>query len=136
MGRLVLSTRSRTLLGAFGEALAAHELRRHQIKITARNWRCSKGEIDAVAIDRRTLVLVEVKTRESGVSRYFDPVRAVDQHKRRKLAALAQVYSRQALGIRQRQRLHSFRIDIIAVTVGMQSIEIRHLRGEPVKVRV
>ena len=28
-----------------------------------RNWRCADGEIDIVAVDRRVLVVCEVKTR-------------------------------------------------------------------------
>ncbi len=76
-------TTSRHLeLGAWGECVAAKELKRRGFKILYRNYRGPYGgEIDLVCRDRETLVFVEVKTRSSEEhSRPFD---AVDRKKRK-----------------------------------------------------
>jgi len=54
----------RDALGDRGENLAARYLRNLGYKIIVRNYRCPLGEIDIVARDGKTLVFVEVKTRE------------------------------------------------------------------------
>ena len=52
-------------LGQRGEAAAARYLRRRGYKILARSDRFGPGELDLVALDRKTIVFVEVKTRQS-----------------------------------------------------------------------
>ncbi|MCA8984693.1 MAG: YraN family protein [Planctomycetaceae bacterium] len=50
-------------LGARGERLAARFLRQRGMRILARNHRNRLGEIDLIALDQRTIVFVEVRTR-------------------------------------------------------------------------
>ena len=50
-------------LGKHGEQVAVDYLLAHDMQILDRNWRCPDGEIDVVAREGRTLVVVEVKTR-------------------------------------------------------------------------
>lgn len=58
------STRSRVLLGKYGEDQAAAYLERAGLAIIDRNWRHSRsGEIDLIALDGDIVVFVEVKTR-------------------------------------------------------------------------
>ena len=52
-------------LGRKGEYAACLLLTRKGYEILERNWRCSAGEADIVALDGDTLVFVEVKTRSS-----------------------------------------------------------------------
>ena len=52
-------------LGVRGEEAAARYLKRLGYRIVARADRLKPGELDLVAIDRDTVVFVEVKTRES-----------------------------------------------------------------------
>jgi len=52
-------------LGQRGEAAAARFLKGLGYRIVARGDRSSTGEIDLVAVDGRTIVFVEVKTRAS-----------------------------------------------------------------------
>lgn len=54
-----------SLLGAWGEALAADYLRRKHYKIIATNYRCRVGEIDIIAANREYLAFVEVKLRKN-----------------------------------------------------------------------
>ena len=68
--RAILSRLRRLLwppqpLGRRGEAAAARYLRRRGYKILARSDHLSPGELDLVALDGRTIVFVEVKTRQS-----------------------------------------------------------------------
>ena len=80
----------RKKLGALGEQLAAEKLQRRGYKILLRNWRCPYGEIDIIARDGSTLVVVEVKTRRG--RRAGTPEQGVDARKQRRLCELAQCY--------------------------------------------
>lgn len=67
------------------------------------------GEIDLVAVDRRTVVFVEVKTRRSLDSGH--PTAAVDADKQQRLTRLALIY------LRRHDLLEvSARFDVVAVT--------------------
>ena len=66
-------------LGQRGEAAAARYLRRLGYKIVARSDRFGPGEPDLVALDRDTIVFVEVKTRRTDEAGH--PAEAVDQTK-------------------------------------------------------
>ena len=65
--------RAKDVLGRRGEELAAGYLEAQGMRIVDRNWRCSEGEIDIVALDGDALVIAEVKTRKSLA--YGHPVR-------------------------------------------------------------
>jgi|SRR5690606_1507131 len=91
-------TRSRSAdrrqeLGRRGEELAADYLIRTGLRVLHRNWRCRAGEIDIVARQGRTLVVVEVKTRSGG--RFGTPTEAVDEAKRARLRALGLRWARE-----------------------------------------
>ncbi len=79
-------------LGQQGEDAAARFLKRLGYLIVARSERDRIGEIDLVAVDGRTVVFVEVKTRNSTIA--GQPAEAVDEHKQRKLTRLALAYLR------------------------------------------
>ena len=80
--------------GRRGEDLAHRYLRGQGYVVVARNYRLSAGdaEADIIAWDGDTLVIVEVKTRESDA--YGPPDRAIDEDKRRALQRVAREYSR------------------------------------------
>jgi putative endonuclease len=99
--------------GRRGEEAAARWYVRAGYRIVARNWRCSGGEIDLVAVDPVTAVVVicEVKTRSS--ARFGRPEEAVTPAKQRRLRRLAALWLSQ-------QRSHgtptrSVRFDVAAV---------------------
>jgi putative endonuclease len=96
-------------LGQRGEAAAARYLRRRGYKILARGDRFGPGELDLVALDRKTIVFVEVKTRQSQTLGH--PAEAVDAVKQRKLTRLAETFLKRY----QLQELPA-RFDVIAIT--------------------
>jgi putative endonuclease len=110
-------------LGIDGEEHAAHFLHAAGMEILARNWRCSEGEIDIVALDCRTLVICEVKTR-SGVG-FGTPLEAVTRPKARRLRRLAVAWLRtQGLAFDQ------IRIDVVGVLrTAPGEFSVEHLRG-------
>jgi putative endonuclease len=83
----VVVVKAKDLLGRQGEDLAAAFLADTGLLILDRNWRCPEGEIDIIALEGRTLVICEVKTR-SGLQ-FGTPLEAVTRTKARRLRRLA-----------------------------------------------
>jgi putative endonuclease len=100
----------RKRLGERGEDAAAAFLDRTGMTVVERNWRCPAGEVDIVALDDQTIVLVEVKTRRT-VGK-GTPEEAVTPAKRRRYAKLAAAYL-QSAGVTN----VSVRFDVIALLV-------------------
>jgi putative endonuclease len=80
------ATNARTALGEGGENAAAKYLRGLGYRILERNFRCEVGEVDIIARDGRTLVFVEVKTREEDDPQPEDQVNLEKQHQLTKAA--------------------------------------------------
>ncbi len=110
-------------LGHRGETLAARFLKKKGYRILARSDRQRLGEIDLIALDVRTLVFVEVKTRRSHEKGH--PADAVDQAKQRRLTRLALMYLKKN-GLLE----HPVRFDVVAITWGepRQAADIQHYR--------
>jgi len=106
LGRRVFRKKS---LGQRGEDAAACYLKRHGLRIVERGHDSPLGEIDIIAIDERTVVFVEVKTRTSGDAGH--PTEAIDATKQRRItqAALAYLKSKRLLQ-------NPARFDVVAVT--------------------
>ena len=83
-------SRRRVAFGKTGEDLACRELERRGYAILARRYRRRIGEIDIVCRDGKTLVFVEVKTRDGEA--FGAAAEAVTAAKRRRIAALAAEY--------------------------------------------
>jgi putative endonuclease len=110
-------------LGMEGEQTAADYLLTEDMEILARNWRCSEGEIDIVALDGRALVICEVKTRSS--VRYGTPLEAVNRQKAGRLRRLAVRWA-----LEGNVMYHEIRIDVIGVLrTASGEFEIDHVRG-------
>ncbi len=60
----------RKAIGSHGEQLARDYLRQLGYEIVCSNWRCARGEIDIVAKDGATTVIVEVRTRRSSTTEW------------------------------------------------------------------
>jgi putative endonuclease len=96
-------------LGDRGEDAAAKFLKRQGFHILARGLDSPLGELDIVAVDGRTVVFVEVKTRRSDDA--GRPSEAIDQRKEQRMtqAALAYLKSNRLLN-------YSARFDVVAIT--------------------
>ncbi len=92
-----------------GERAAERFLRRRGMKIVGRRERDRLGELDLIAVDGRTVVFVEVKTRRHHGAGH--PAEAVDQDKQQRLTRLALAY------LKRHDLLEcSARFDVVAVT--------------------
>lgn len=118
-----MSDDSRHLLGRRGEDLAAEHLERLGYAIVARNHRTRYGEIDVIAADAQTLVIVEVKSRR-GRGRPWD---SLDERKRLQVRRMARAY----LGVPDRPRRPNLRFDAIGVTFDAAGrlASLDHLEG-------
>jgi len=106
--------------GNRGEDIAARYLEQKGYKIIDRNISFPFGEIDILAEQRRTIVIVEVKTvRGAGFGTAVDLVRFAKQNKLRNLGrAVAQKYPGSAI-----------RIDVIGVDLTNGEPEIEHIEN-------
>jgi putative endonuclease len=105
-----MSDDPRHSLGRRGEDLAAAHLERLGYEVVARNHRTRFGEIDLVAADAQTLVIVEVKTRK-GRGRPWD---ALDERKQLQVRRMGAAYLAE---VRDRPRREHLRFDAIGVTI-------------------
>ena len=96
-------------LGQRGEDAAARFLKRQGLRVIERGYDSPLGEIDIIAVDDRTVVFVEVKTRTSSDAGH--PTEAIDATKQRRMtqAALAYLKSKRLLQ-------NAARFDVVAVT--------------------
>jgi putative endonuclease len=119
----VVRVNAKDLLGREGEQLAASFLAEVGLKVIDRNWRCKQGEIDIVAVDGRTLVICEVKTR-SGL-RFGTPIEAITRPKALRLRRLAVLWVN-AHGL----NFDQIRIDIVGlVRDASGEFTIEHVQG-------
>jgi putative endonuclease len=95
-------------LGERGEDAAARFLKRLGFHILGRQVQTKSGEIDLVAVDGRTVVFVEVKTRHSTDAGH--PTEAVDEKKQARLTRAALAYLK-ANGLLE----YSSRFDVVSV---------------------
>jgi putative endonuclease len=118
--------RTKDAIGRHGEDLAAAHLTTVGLRVLDRNWRCSEGELDIVARERRALVFVEVKTRSS--TAFGDPAEAVHPAKAARLRRLALRWLEAHRG--QVAYAPQLRFDVIAIVRTPDGrCQLRHLRG-------
>lgn len=120
---MVLMRMSRAELGRFGEDMATAHVESLGWQVIERNWRCRAGEIDIVAQDGRTIVVVEVKTRTS--EDYGTPAEAVTAGKLIRLRRLAGLWVGEHRGTGG-----PLRIDVVAILVPSDGrTRLDHLTG-------
>lgn len=108
-----------TAIGRRGEDAAARHLEDHGLQLLERNYRCRGGEIDLVMLEGTTLVLVEVRLRNS--SGFGGAAASVGPRKQRRfiLAARHLMMTRPAY-----RRLQS-RFDVVALEAGARPGEMQ-----------
>ena len=124
LSRVRVAWRRYHSLGQRGERAAQRYLRRRGYKIVARGQRGRLGELDLVAVDGRTLVFVEVKTRRSHDAGH--PAEAVGSEKQRRLTRLALAFLKRHDLLNQ-----DARFDVMAITWPKQvrKPKIEHFRN-------
>ena len=112
-------------VGKTGEKLAAKYLEQNNYKIIKQNFRCKQGEIDIIAIDKKSqeedIVFVEVKTRTS--LEFGTPAEAVDKTKRQHIARTAK-YFLYSNNIKDK----NIRFDTIEVLLSNNKYQINHIK--------
>lgn len=111
-------TFERKKLGASGEDLAAEFLLQKGYRILARNMKTRYGEIDILALDRKTTVVVEVKTKTSVI--FGTPAEMVTPKKQQTLRNLAETLAADL-------ELKDYRIDVVSVDASVNPAVIEHL---------
>lgn len=117
--------RTKDAVGRYGEDLAADYLRQQGMAILDRNWRCPSGELDIIAREQRTVVIVEVKTRST--TAFGDPAEAITPAKAHRIHRLALAWAEET---RASGTWLELRFDVIAIIrLAAGGPSIRHLRG-------
>ena len=112
-----------SLVGAYGEHLAAKYLRCEKYNIKAANFKSHNGEIDLIAEKDGVLCFVEVKTRQNGGM--FSPSDAVDIHKQENIKSCASVYLN-----KWAKNVKEYRFDIIEVLIDDKELKsINHIKN-------
>ena len=105
------------IVGQIGEETACQIMKKKGFRIVETNWRFGHLEMDIIAVSRKEIAFVEVKTRTStfGGKR---PEEYVDELKRRRMAAAANAY------IKLKQVELVPRFDIIGLLINPATHEI------------
>ena len=110
------------ILGQEGEQIAGHFLKKKGYKLVEQNFRCPGGELDLIALDRRVIVFVEVKTRSD--DRLGTPLEAVHRHKQKRM-------TKAALYFLSRHHLHDrdARFDVIGISFEGGKPVVEHIQN-------
>ncbi|MGE0547045.1 MAG: YraN family protein [Kofleriaceae bacterium] len=103
--------RTTIAIGASAETDATAALAAAGYRIIERNYRCSIGELDAIARDGDTLVFIEVRSRSDQL--HGNAAEMVSAHKRRRVARVAEAYL-----LDRMPAFTTCRFDVVAVTGG------------------
>lgn len=106
-------------LGKWGEEIAANYLATKGYHIQERDWHSGHRDLDIIAWDGDTLVIVEVKTRRNNL--FMEPEQAIDYRKRTSLLTASNHY------VKSHRLNCNVRFDIISV-IGKPGLppEINH----------
>lgn len=105
---------SKQLSGFKAEAMAVPFLQKKGYKIIERNFRARGGEIDIIALDKDTLVFIEVKARST--QEFGSPLEAITYRKMKSLIKTAEFYK-----LKHPRLPDSLRIDAVAITLDSTS---------------
>jgi putative endonuclease len=108
--------------GKKSERLAEEFLKRTGYRILETNYRSKMGEIDIIALEKGTIVFVEVKARNT--SRFGSPKGAVTPAKQRKISMAALDYLK-----RSGKTGASARFDVVAIDTASGKIDIEVVKN-------
>ena len=108
-------------IGKKGEKIAEKYLKEHGYKILEKNFLCLRGEIDIIALDKKEIVIIEVKTRTN--NKYGAPAEAVDFRKQKHIYNAAEYY----LYCTKREN-ECVRFDVIEIFMKESGIQVNHIK--------
>lgn len=111
----------RHVLGKEGENVAVNYLNEKGYKVIERNFYCRQGEIDAIALDGKYIVFIEIKSRTN--TEYGLPSEAVTKRKLEHMIKAIKYY----LYIKKWEN-ENIRIDVIEVYVKENKYYINHIK--------
>jgi putative endonuclease len=108
------------LLGKQGEEMALVFLEEKGFRVIEKNWRYRKAEVDLIATDGQTLVIIEVKTRSTD---YFGaPEESINKTKQKLLCEAANAY------IELKELKNEVRFDIVSIVTDGNQTRLHHIR--------
>ena len=107
-------------LGEQGESMAAEYLTSKGYVILERNWLRKRKEVDIIAMDGETLVMVEVKTRSTQI--FGEPEEFVGIQKQKNLIEAANMY------IEETAIDAETRFDVMSVVKESKDVSVRHIK--------
>ena len=108
------------IIGQKGEQIAVETMRKKGFRVVDTNWKFGHLEMDVIAVNRKEIAFVEVKTRTSSFGDKR-PEEFVDELKRRRMAAAANAY----IKIHQIELVPRF--DIIGISMDPNTYEVKEL---------
>ncbi len=108
------------ITGKKGEAIAFKYLQQNNYNILERNWKAGNLEIDIVAIDKKEIVIVEVKTRTD--TNYDNARMALTDKKIRNIVIAGEMY------IHKHNINLAVRFDIILIITNGQKYQLQHIK--------
>lgn len=109
-------------IGKKGETVAVCYLKKQGYKIIDQNYRSKAGEIDIIAMEKKTLVFVEVKTRSS---RSFGSPKWAITPKKKKAISMAALYYLKMTS----QTDVDARFDVVSILVQEEDTQIELVRN-------
>jgi putative endonuclease len=101
--------------GRWGERATRRFLETNGLIVLVSNWREKRLEADIIAVSGRTIVVVEVKTRNARFKSRFPAIGAITREKYEHLIALQRRFIRNNGPLCRRYALRKQRIDIVEV---------------------
>ena len=105
--------------GSFGEDAACRLLIKEGYKVLERNFRFKHQEIDIIALDKGTLVFIEVRGRKEGLC---SPEESIGWWKKKNIIRVAQFYLK-------KQNCNDFtcRFDVVSILYKNDTINIKKI---------
>lgn len=117
---------NRKQLGAMGEQFALEYVQKLGMRIVARNWRCSSGELDLIAYEQNVLVFIEVRTRtvhSDAPQKFGSVLEAITPSKQLKVRKLAEIYA-----YKHKLTDQTIRFDVVLVEKVRDELRATHIR--------
>ena len=110
-------------IGKYGENLAKKYLENLGYKILDMNYKYSRyGEIDIIALDKKELCFIEVKTRRN--DKFGTPMEAITKDKLTKIQLSAKNYIQE-----KNIKFEKYRIDAISIEIKNEKEYISHIKN-------